>query len=89
MAPDPTPQSGVSCLTPENLHEDWVLFEAGAIKTPDLGAYTLLIDLDPSDVVQVSGTPSYLQLEWMREGRRLEHCPHRSCVGLHTSSTLT
>ncbi len=47
-----TAKAGIICLTPMNVHNDWILFEAGALsKTLQ---HTLvcpfLIDLEPSDV---------------------------------------
>ena len=43
---------GIVCLTPENLHSDWLLFEAGALskKISDSHVCTYLLDLKPSDV---------------------------------------
>jgi len=45
-------RAGIVCLTPGNLHKDWVLFEAGALsKTVESTLVCpLLIDLEPSDV---------------------------------------
>jgi hypothetical protein len=45
-------QFGIVCLTPENLHSDWILFEAGALSKSLDGARTctFLVDLAPSDV---------------------------------------
>jgi hypothetical protein len=44
---------GIICLTPENLHEDWILFEAGALsKIKDSNTCTFLIDLNPADIEQ-------------------------------------
>lgn len=45
-------KAGIICLTPENLHTDWILFEAGALsKTLDhTFVCPFLIDLEPSDV---------------------------------------
>jgi hypothetical protein len=44
--------AGIICLTPANLHSDWILFEAGAIsKTIEKTLVCpLLIDLEPTDV---------------------------------------
>jgi hypothetical protein len=43
---------GISCLTPENLEEPWLLFEAGAIaKTTDALLCPLLLGLRPLDLV--------------------------------------
>lgn len=42
---------GIVCLTPDNLHSHWILFEAGAIsKTKDARVCTFLTDLTPADV---------------------------------------
>jgi len=43
---------GVVCLTPENLHSDWLLFEAGALskKVNEARVCTYLLELKPSDV---------------------------------------
>ena len=44
---------GIICLTEENLSEDWILFEAGALsKSKDSNVCTFLLDLTPSDVRQ-------------------------------------
>jgi hypothetical protein len=45
--------AGIICLTPGNLHSDWILFEAGALSKTILQktlVCTLLIDLEPTDV---------------------------------------
>lgn len=43
---------GIICLTPGNLHSDWILFEAGALSKTLLNTYVcpLLIGLQPADV---------------------------------------
>ena len=42
---------GIVCLTPENLKDPWINFEAGSLsKLRDAKVCTLLIDLAPSDV---------------------------------------
>ena len=42
---------GIICLTRENLNENWILFEAGALsKTKDAKACTFLLDLTPADI---------------------------------------
>lgn len=43
---------GIICLTPDNLHADWILFEAGALsKTLDnTHVCPLLVGLEPADV---------------------------------------
>lgn len=45
-------KAGIICLTPGNLHEDWILFEAGALSKTLTNTYVcpLLFDLEPSDV---------------------------------------
>ncbi|RKY63740.1 MAG: toll-Interleukin receptor [Candidatus Latescibacterota bacterium] len=42
---------GIICLTRENLNENWILFEAGALsKTKDAHVCTFLLDISPTDV---------------------------------------
>lgn len=45
-------KAGIICLTPSNLHSDWVLFEAGALSKTLQNTFVcpLLIGLEPSDV---------------------------------------
>jgi hypothetical protein len=45
-------KAGIICLTPSNLHKDWILFEAGALSKTLKDTYVcpLLIDLTPNDV---------------------------------------
>jgi len=44
---------GIFCLTPENLHSDWILFEAGAIsKIKNNHVCTFLYNLNPADIEQ-------------------------------------
>lgn len=44
---------GIICLTKENLNENWILFEAGALsKTKDAHVCTFLLDISPTDVKQ-------------------------------------
>jgi TIR domain len=45
-------KAGIICLTPSNLHSDWILFEAGALSKTLQNTYVcpFLIGLDPSDV---------------------------------------
>jgi hypothetical protein len=45
-------KAGIICLTPSNLHSDWILFEAGALSKTLQNTYVcpLLIGLEPSDV---------------------------------------
>jgi hypothetical protein len=43
---------GIICLTPGNLHSDWILFESGALSKTLDNTYVcpVLFDLDPADV---------------------------------------
>src|SRR5271157_199900 len=42
---------GIICLTPSNLHSDWLLFEAGALsKLKEAYVCTFLIDLDSAEI---------------------------------------
>lgn len=44
---------GIICLTPENLHSDWILFEAGALsKVKDTKVCTFLFELTPAVIKQ-------------------------------------
>jgi len=44
---------GIICLTKENLDENWILFEAGALsKIKDAHVCTFLLDLKPTDIKQ-------------------------------------
>lgn len=44
-------QVGIICLTSENLDNNWILFEAGALsKMKDTKVCTFLLDLTPSDI---------------------------------------
>ncbi len=45
-------KAGIICLTPSNLHSDWILFEAGALSKTLQNTYVcpFLIGLEPSDV---------------------------------------
>jgi len=47
-----TARAGIICITPGNLHADWILWEAGALSKTIKNTYvcTLLIELDPADV---------------------------------------
>jgi len=44
--------AGIVCLTPSNLHDDWILFEAGALSNTvkSSNVCTLLLGLKPSDL---------------------------------------
>lgn len=45
-------KAGIICLTPNNLHSDWLLFEAGALSKTIENTYVcpFLIGLEPADV---------------------------------------
>jgi len=45
-------KAGIICLTPNNLHSDWILFEAGALSkaVENANVCTFLIGLEPSDL---------------------------------------
>jgi hypothetical protein len=45
-------RAGIVCLTPNSLHADWILFEAGALAKTVANTYvcTFLIGMEPSDV---------------------------------------
>ncbi|MBZ5531132.1 MAG: TIR domain-containing protein [Acidobacteriia bacterium] len=45
-------KAGIICLTPGNLHSDWILFEAGALSKTLQNTYVcpFLIGLEPSDI---------------------------------------
>jgi hypothetical protein len=45
-------KAGIICLTPSNLHSDWILFEAGALSKTLKNTFVcpLLIGLEPADV---------------------------------------
>lgn len=47
-------KAGIICLTPSNLHSDWILFEAGALSKTLQNTFVcpFLIGLEPSDVKQ-------------------------------------
>lgn len=44
--------AGILCLAPNNLHSDWLLFEAGALakKVPSTRICTYLCNLEPGDI---------------------------------------
>lgn len=45
-------KAGIVCMTPSNLHAEWILFEAGALSKTIKNTFVcpLLIDLKPTDV---------------------------------------
>src|SRR6266446_1032800 len=45
-------KAGIICLTPSNVHSDWILFEAGALSKTLASTFVcpLLIGLEPTDV---------------------------------------
>jgi hypothetical protein len=57
-------RAGIICLTPNNLKEPWILYEAGGVaKTVDKPlACTLLIDLEPSEVSKPLGDFQHTRL---------------------------
>ena len=55
---------GIICLTRENLDENWILFEAGALsKTKDAHVCTFLLDLNPTDVERPLGEFQHTKFE--------------------------
>lgn len=64
---------GIICLTSENLHEDWILFEAGALsKTKDAHVCTFLLDVGPADIEQPLAQFQHTRFE-KEEVRKLIH----------------
>lgn len=45
-------RAGIICITPENLHSDWILFEAGALSKTIENTFVcpVLVGLEPTDV---------------------------------------
>jgi len=41
---------GIICVTPENLKENWIMFEAGALSNTDASVCTFLLDLKPTEI---------------------------------------
>lgn len=62
---------GIICITPENLHSEWVLFESGALSKSMLDAKVipLLYGLEISDL---SGPLSQFQAQKLEEGGMME-----------------
>lgn len=60
--------AGIVCLTSDNLDARWILFEAGALSRTGKKVWTVLLDVEPADVV-----PSLSQFQHTRagEGRHL------------------
>lgn len=55
---------GIICLTRENLDENWILFEAGALSnTKDAYVCTFVLDLKPTDVEQPLGQFQHTSFE--------------------------
>ncbi|HNY40912.1 MAG TPA: toll/interleukin-1 receptor domain-containing protein, partial [Bryobacteraceae bacterium] len=52
-----TAKFGILCLTPDNLHSDWMLFEAGALakSIEDTQVCPLLFGLNPTDLTDPLG----------------------------------
>jgi len=64
---------GIICLTRENLDENWILFEAGALsKTKDAHVCTFLLDLKPSDIKQPLAMFQHTEFE-KEDVRKLTH----------------
>jgi len=64
---------GIICLTRENLDENWILFEAGALsKTKDAHVCTFLLDLKPTDVERPLGEFQHTKFE-KEDVRKLLH----------------
>jgi len=64
---------GIICLTRENLDENWILFEAGALsKTKDAHVCTFLLDLKPSDIKQPLAMFQHTEFE-KGDVRKLTH----------------
>jgi len=70
---------GIICLTPENVHADWILFEAGALSKTLANTFVcpLLIDIEPSDL---SGPLAQFQVTRATEGeiKSLVHTINRA-----------
>jgi hypothetical protein len=57
-------RAGIVCLTPENVNDPWVLFEAGALtQTPLERVWTVLLDLAPSDVPPPLGLRQHTEIK--------------------------
>ena len=64
---------GIICLTRENLNENWILFEAGALsKTKDAYVCTFLLDLAPIDIKQPLAQFQHTKFE-EKDVRKLVH----------------
>jgi len=64
---------GIICLTKENLNENWILFEAGALsKTKDAHVCTFLLDLKPTDIKQPLALFQHTEFE-KEDVRKLTH----------------
>ncbi len=62
---------GIICLTLENQHEPWILFEAGAMSRNDANICPLLIDLSTTDLInplsQFQGVKSIINKKEMKK----------------------
>jgi len=64
---------GIICLTRENLNENWILFEAGALsKTKDVHVCTFLFDITPADIKQPLAQFQHTQFK-KEDVRKLVH----------------
>jgi len=69
---------GIICLTRENLNENWILFEAGALsKTKDAHVCTFLLGVKPSDIEQPLAQFQHTQFE-KEDVRKLIHTINQS-----------
>src|SRR4051794_30684648 len=77
---------GVICLTPENINEPWILFEAGALAKTLNQTYVcpFLFELDPSDL----GWPLAMFQATIFEREEIRRLLHTINTGLKKESTL-
>jgi hypothetical protein len=72
---------GIICLTKENLDENWILFEAGALsKTKDAHVCTFLLDLKPTDIKQPLALFQHTEFE-KEDIRKLAHTINQAVEG--------
>jgi hypothetical protein len=78
-------KAGIICLTPSNLHSDWILFEAGALSKTLQNTFVcpFLIGLEPSDVKPPLAQFQATKAEKKRCSKALENskqCIDRKCA---------